>query len=224
MSSALPRCCCWSCSVMSCHVWTHLACQCFALTDGDTWWHTHDFPCTQSRFHCHPGLYWLACAEGWWYWQGDWRQQPLSFPLSLSVSLSRKLTCKPVTRSVFRCERRDAGSSLWAHHEQARFLAAHPPACYLGRLVNNTERQREVCLHHGLQLIFSLNCRHSDNGKREEKFLNENMLQPRSDPQISQVSDGETSRFNSKSVGLQIRLYFCDWIFKIQRWCGLFWM
>lgn len=55
--------------------------------------------------------------------------------------------------------------------------------------MNNTERQREV--HHMLLLIFSFPCRHPDSVEREERFLDEDMLQHRSDRQISPVSDGE---------------------------------
>lgn len=142
-----------------------------------------------SRFPSNPpGRYrsgWrLACPV---YRQG--RLTTAAAPLSLSLCLSRKLTCEPVTHSIFRCERRDAGSSVSGR-------SPCQPVPSDGSCITLTDREKSVCQHHALRLIPSLNRRHS-HAERREEVLDENMLQPRSEQQISQVSDGGRRRFNS---------------------------
>ncbi|GAA6224581.1 uncharacterized [Lates japonicus] len=131
-----------------------------------------------SRFHSNPpGRY----RSGWRLACPVYRQGRLTTaaPLSLCLSLSRKLTCEPVTHSLFRCERRDAGSSVSGR-------SPCQPVPSDGSCITPTDRERSVCQHHALRLILSLNRRHS-HAERREEVLDENMLQPRSERQISQV-------------------------------------
>lgn len=90
-------------------------------SDWDTWWHPYKHM-LWSRFPCK------APAGIDRHVQRDDKLLAvwLTTTTSLSLSRSRKLTCKPVTHSVFRCERQDAGSSLWARHEQACFFGSSP--------------------------------------------------------------------------------------------------
>lgn len=144
------------------------------LSDWDTWWHTHThtpykhtcngpatsshiLPCTRSRSHCNPSQYWLS--EGWRLTCQVIGGMIDDNDLSVSLSAGSWLVNRWHTRSSAAC-------SGTAGPERACYWQLHPAACcYLGWLTNNAERQREVCLHHVLQLIFSLIRRHSDTVK-----------------------------------------------------------
>lgn len=135
------------CHVSSWPIWP--AChQCLCLTDTRDDTHTHEsdpatsFPLHTVTFPQQPlaGIDWHVQRDG------DWCAR-LSAGRLTTTSLS------PGSWHVNRWHARSsaaswqiAASSSWT----GLFLAAHPPACYLGWLMNNTARQREVCLHHVL--------------------------------------------------------------------------
>lgn len=100
--------------------------QCFCLTD------TRDVTChdPSTTGHSRPGLYWSTCAEG----------QLLS-----AGRLTRTCLClSPGSWHVNRWHTQSSAASCGTRDASwtGFVLAAHPPACYLGWLMNNSETER----------------------------------------------------------------------------------